>query len=97
MFLDFLTLKVLIYIPKANIYIYVDKLADVYDKFNRKFGGFDKLVKILSIVRSQFCTEIDSAPNEIQLDLIDLRCNKTSQELYKKEEHSDFYDFLNTA
>lgn len=63
--------------------IYGDKLAVLNNDFNRRFGDFDELEKTLLIVK-------------IQLKLIDLRCDKTLQEICEKEELSVLYNPLNT-
>ena len=63
-------------------------------EFQRRFEDFDKIGTSLSLVRNPFSVQIDFVSPDIQLEMIDLICNATVQEIYKKEDILSFYKSL---
>lgn len=56
------------------------------DDFSRMLGDFRKIEISLPIVRDPFSIENDSAPSELQLQIIDLQCDSDLKELYRRVE-----------
>lgn len=48
-------------------------------------------------MRDPFSTEINNAPSDLQLDLIDLQCNPNLKELHRKEDICMFYNSLDST
>ena len=92
----FAALQTLADIPKNKIKEYSSPVSVLNEEFSHRFGDFRKIEKSLSIVRDPFCAEIDSAPNEIQLEIIDLQCNPALKELHRREEICKFYCSLDS-
>ena len=53
-------------------------------EFQGRFDDFDKIGTSLSLVRNPFSVQIDFVSPDIQLEMIDLICNATVQEIQKK-------------
>ena len=49
----------------------------------------------MAIVRDPFSIDIDSAPNDLQFEIIDLQCDTDLRELHHHEEMCKFYNTLN--
>ena len=70
----FPTMK-LLKIPENKFEEYGEIFSALNDDFSRRFGDFQKIETSLAIVRDPFSIDIDSAPSELQLEIIDLQCD----------------------
>lgn len=76
---------------------YFHIVNNLKDEYSRRFGDIRKIENSLSIVRDPFSTEINNAPSDLQLDLIDLQCNPSLRELHGKEDICMFYNSLDST
>ena len=63
-------------------------------EFNRRFQDFKNLEPRFSILSSPFTTEVDSAPENLQLELLDLQASNDLKEKFKSVSLPDFYKSL---
>ena len=91
----FPTMK-LLKIPENKFEEYGEIISALNDDFARRFGDFRKIETSLAIVRDAFSINIDSAPTELQLEIIDLQCDTDLRELHRHEEICKFYNTLNS-
>ena len=86
-------------LKEANI---SDKLAAKYKvqldalavEFDKRFQNFKNLESQFNILSSPFTTEVDLAPENLQLELLDMQTNNYLKGKFKSDSLSDFYSSL---
>ena len=63
-------------------------------EFDRRFQDFKNLEPQFNILSSPFTTEVDSAPENLQLELLDLQASNDLKEKFKSVSLPDFYKSL---
>uniref|UniRef100_A0AAV2KR74 HAT C-terminal dimerisation domain-containing protein n=1 Tax=Knipowitschia caucasica TaxID=637954 RepID=A0AAV2KR74_KNICA len=76
---------------------YCKSLDDLQREFRRRFSDFEKNDKSLQLVSCPLSQDPDTAPQELQLELIDLQSDSASKENFKSLKLTDFYASLNKA
>ena len=66
----------------------------VADEFNRRFQDLKNLEPQFNILSSPFTTEVDSALENLQLELLDLQASNDLKEKFKSVSLPDFYKSL---
>ncbi|KAJ3584974.1 hypothetical protein NHX12_013697 [Muraenolepis orangiensis] len=74
---------------------YCKSLDDLHREFCRRFCDFEKIDKSLQLVSCPLSQDPESAPQELQLELIDLQSDSVSKEKFKSLKLNDFYASLN--
>jgi len=82
-----------------------DEMADKYKaqldalvvEFERRFQDFKNLEPLFNILSSPFSAEADSAPEYIQLELLDLQADYDLKEKFKSVPMLEFYRCLPAA
>ena len=75
----------------AKYKVHLDTLAV---EFDRRFQDFKNLEPQFNILSSPFTTEVDSAPENLQLELLDLQASNDLKEKFKSVSLPDFYKSL---
>uniref|UniRef100_A0A8C3THQ5 Uncharacterized protein n=1 Tax=Chelydra serpentina TaxID=8475 RepID=A0A8C3THQ5_CHESE len=68
-------------------------LSDLHGEFSSRFSDFEKIEKTLKLV-CPLSFDYKKAPQELQLELIDLQRNSTLKEKYNSEKLDEFYASL---
>ena len=58
-------------------------LGVLHDEFSRRFQDFKKVEDEMQLVSSPFTCSVDSAPTDVQLELIDLQSDSLLKEHFK--------------
>ena len=66
-------------------------------EFERRFQDFKNLEPLFNILSSPFSAEADSAPEDIQLELLDLQADYDLKEKFKSVLLLEFYGSLSAA
>uniref|UniRef100_A0A8C0GVY3 HAT C-terminal dimerisation domain-containing protein n=1 Tax=Chelonoidis abingdonii TaxID=106734 RepID=A0A8C0GVY3_CHEAB len=69
-------------------------LTDFHGEFSCPFSDFEKREKTLELVSCPLSFDYKRAPQELQLEHIDLQCNSTLKEKYNSEKLDEFYASL---
>ena len=69
---------------------YGDKLAVLQEEFSERFGDLKKHSQAIEVFASPFSVDVTAIPEDIQMEIIELRCN---DELRKKFDDSSVYQF----
>ncbi|CAM5151232.1 unnamed protein product [Eretmochelys imbricata] len=69
-------------------------LSDLHGEFSHQFSDFEKTKKTLELVSCPLSLHYKKAPQELQLELIDLQCDSTLKEKYNSEKLEEFYASL---
>nr|XP_033332759.1 general transcription factor II-I repeat domain-containing protein 2-like [Megalopta genalis] len=81
--------------PKINFDKYIDVLKNLNKEFTLRFKDVSTLEKDFDLVALPFSIDIKSAPPYLQLELIDLRCDRNlKQKFMDKVDLIDFYKSL---
>ncbi|KAK0152455.1 General transcription factor II-I repeat domain-containing protein 2A [Merluccius polli] len=80
-----------------NVKKYCKSLDDLHREFCRRFTDFEKIDKSLQLVSCPLSQDPETAPHELQLELIDLQSDSVSKEKFKSLKLNDFYASLNKA
>ena len=75
----------------AKYKVQLDTLAV---EFDRRFRDFKNLEPQFNILSSPFTTEVDSAPENLQLELLDLQASNDFKKKFKSVSLPDFYNSL---
>ncbi|XP_078037668.1 general transcription factor II-I repeat domain-containing protein 2-like [Augochlora pura] len=87
--------KLVLVSPKVNFDKYVDVLKNLNKEFTLRFKDVSTLEKDFDLVALPFSVDIKSAPSYLQLELIDLRCDRNlKQKFIDKVDLIDFYKSL---
>ncbi|EGV96861.1 General transcription factor II-I repeat domain-containing protein 2, partial [Cricetulus griseus] len=74
---------------------YIPKIVELKTEFQKRLVGFFKAWENeLTLFSSPFSTKIDSVPDELQMEVIDLQCNTVLRTKYDKVGIPDFYKHL---
>ncbi|XP_058846468.1 general transcription factor II-I repeat domain-containing protein 2A-like [Acipenser ruthenus] len=74
---------------------YSNILSDLHGEFSRRFSDFEKIEKTLELVSCPLSFDYEKAPEELQLELIELQCDSTVKEKYHSQTLDKFYASLN--
>uniref|UniRef100_H2YX15 DUF4371 domain-containing protein n=1 Tax=Ciona savignyi TaxID=51511 RepID=H2YX15_CIOSA len=74
---------------------YTNMIFALDNEFGRRFADFQKLAAEFDILSSPFITDVEKAPDAVQLELIDLQCDSTLKGKFKSESIDKFYALLN--
>ncbi|KAK0137704.1 General transcription factor II-I repeat domain-containing protein 2 [Merluccius polli] len=78
--------------PNAH---FVDKLSALRTEFTRRFVDFEAQKNNFELLRNPFAVDVETAPVQIQMELIELQCNGTlRQNTTLQGPHSLFAPFL---
>ena len=76
---------------------YTNKISALDNEFGRRFADFQKLAAEFDILSSPLTTDLEKAPDAVQLQLIDLQCDSTLKEKFQSESIDKFYALLNAS
>lgn len=70
---------------------YVDALQTMGTDFSRRFGDFKSQEKMLKMFATPFSFDAEQAPENMQMELIELQCDTELQEKFESHDLLDFY------
>ena len=73
---------------------FADQLEKLFNEFSARFKDFKFHKHLFEIFSSPFHTDIDKAPTDIQIQLIDLQERTDLKAKYMKMNLGDFYRYL---
>ncbi len=73
---------------------YTDLLSNLLEQFDVRFTDFEVLQPQFRLFSMPFAVEIDSVPEELQMELVELQCDTLLKQKYAEVEISEFYTFL---
>ncbi|XP_040587313.1 general transcription factor II-I repeat domain-containing protein 2 isoform X2 [Mesocricetus auratus] len=73
---------------------YIPKIVELKTEFQKRLSDFKAWENELALFSSPFSTKIDSVPDELQMEVIDLQCNTALRTKYDKVGIPDFYRHL---
>nr|XP_048289733.1 general transcription factor II-I repeat domain-containing protein 2 isoform X3 [Myodes glareolus] len=73
---------------------YIPKIAELKGEFQKRLADFKAWENELTLLSSPFSVKIDSVPEELQMEVIDLQCNTVLRTKYDKVGIPDFYKHL---
>ncbi|XP_038202257.1 general transcription factor II-I repeat domain-containing protein 2 isoform X4 [Arvicola amphibius] len=73
---------------------YIPKIAELKAEFQKRLADFEAWENELMLLSSPFSVKIDSVPEELQMEVIDLQCNTALRTTYDKVGVPDFYKHL---
>jgi hypothetical protein len=80
-----------------NLKKYSATLMDLHDEFSRRFQDFKNIENDLSLISSPFSFDVNKAPLETQLELIDMQCDLVLSEKIKSVSLPRFYASLSDS
>uniref|UniRef100_A0A8C8RDR1 HAT C-terminal dimerisation domain-containing protein n=1 Tax=Pelusios castaneus TaxID=367368 RepID=A0A8C8RDR1_9SAUR len=80
-----------------NVNKYSKSLNDLHEEFCRRFSDFEKIEKSLQLVACPLSQDPETAPQEVQLELIDLQSDAVLKENFHSLALKEFYSSLNEA
>ncbi|CAI5677807.1 unnamed protein product [Oreochromis niloticus] len=81
----------------AKVKKYSESLDALHGEFCRRFLDFNKIDKSLQLVAFPLSQDPETAPEELQLELIDLQSDPALKEKFSSLKLNDFYASLNDA
>ncbi|KAJ8351115.1 hypothetical protein AAFF_G00149420 [Aldrovandia affinis] len=81
----------------AKVKKYSESLDALHGEFCLRFSDFEKIDKSLQLVACPLSQDPETAPEELQLELIDLQSNPVLKEKFNSLKLNDFYASLNEA
>ncbi|KAJ8371924.1 hypothetical protein AAFF_G00298760 [Aldrovandia affinis] len=81
----------------AKVKKYSESLDALHGEFCRRFSDFGKIDKSLQLVACPLSQDPETAPEELQLELIDLQSDPVLKEKSNSLKLNDFYASLNEA
>ncbi|XP_067940313.1 general transcription factor II-I repeat domain-containing protein 2-like [Watersipora subatra] len=82
---------------RAKVKKYGESLDALHREFCRRFSDFEKIDKSLQLVACPLSQDSEAAPEELQLELIDLQSDPVLKEKFNCLKLNDFYASLNEA
>ncbi|XP_076147302.1 general transcription factor II-I repeat domain-containing protein 2-like [Alosa pseudoharengus] len=76
---------------------YSQSIDDLHGEFSRRFSDFDNIETSLQLVSCPLSQDPEKAPQEVQLELIDLQSDSLLKEKFNSLKLNDFYAALNEA
>ncbi|XP_075420946.1 general transcription factor II-I repeat domain-containing protein 2B-like isoform X2 [Tenrec ecaudatus] len=73
---------------------YIPKIAELRSEFEARLADFRLCESELTLFSSPFSVRVDSVPEELQMELIDLQCNTALKAKYDKVGVPEFYKYL---
>lgn len=73
---------------------YIPKIVELKAEFQKRLADFKAWENELTLLSSPFSVKIDSVPEELQMEVIDLQCNTVLRTKYDKVGIPDFYKHL---
>ncbi|KAL6087635.1 hypothetical protein STEG23_035379, partial [Scotinomys teguina] len=73
---------------------YIPKIVELKAEFQKRLSDFKAWENELTLFSSPFSARIDSVPEELQMEVIDLQCNTVLRTKYDKVGVPDFYKHL---
>lgn len=61
---------------------FADKLSALRTEFARRFGDFEEQKNNFELFRNPFAVDVETAPVQIQMELIELQCDGTLKTKY---------------
>ena len=81
--------------PSANhLCRYSFMLGSLHSEFSRRFKDFKKIENEIHLISSPFACNVDNAPIDVQLELIDLQSDAVLAEYFKSASLLEFYSSL---
>uniref|UniRef100_A0A8C8RUL4 Uncharacterized protein n=1 Tax=Pelusios castaneus TaxID=367368 RepID=A0A8C8RUL4_9SAUR len=80
-----------------NVNKYSKSLNNLHEEFCRRFSDFEKIEKSLQLVACPLSQDPETAPQEVQLELIDLQSDAVLKENFHSLALKEFYSSLNEA
>lgn len=80
--------------PNAH---FADKLSALRTEFSRCFADFEAQKRNFELLRNPFAVDVENAPEQIQMELIELQCNGTLKAKYDTAGPSQFIRFISEA
>ena len=77
--------------PKAH---FAEKLSELRSEFARRFGDFEAQKSNFELLRNPFAVDVETAPANIQMELIELQCNGTLKAKYGTVGPTKFIRFI---
>ena len=71
------------FLKNTDFFKYSAITQDLHSEFQRRFQGFKAIGKPLSLISQPFNFDVQEAPIEIQLELIDLQSNNILKENFQ--------------
>lgn len=82
-------------VPGALSYIQLaNKLSWLIDEFDRHFSDFRTQHSSFAVSANPFITDVDSAPHNLQMELIDIQSDSDLREKFEDVKIEDFYHLL---
>ncbi|KAJ8378190.1 hypothetical protein AAFF_G00245380 [Aldrovandia affinis] len=81
----------------AKVKKYSESLDALHGEFCRRFSDLEKIDKSLQLVACPLSQDPETAPEELQLELIDLQSDPVLKEKFNSLKLNDFYASLNEA
>ena len=70
--------------------VYADKLNTLKAEFNRRFADFESQKFNFDLFANPFAVDVDTAPEHLQMELIELQCNSALKTQYQSVGPADF-------
>ena len=83
--------------PSRHAKKYSKSLDDLHGEFYHWFSDFEKIDKTLQLVSCPLPQDPETAPQELQLELIDLQPDSILKERFNSVQRDDFYASLSEA
>lgn len=80
--------------PNAH---FADKLSALRTEFARRFGDFEAQKTNFELLHNPFAVDMETAPVQIQMELIELQCNGTLKAKYNSAGPAQFIRFIPEA
>lgn len=84
-------------VPYACAQKYKEVISSLSDEFIRRFQDFKKVEHLFNILSSPFSADINVAPADIQLELIDVQADFELKDKFTSQSLSEFYSSLSAA
>ncbi|XP_077287964.1 general transcription factor II-I repeat domain-containing protein 2-like [Arctopsyche grandis] len=89
-------IKKLDHFPTLKSLNIVESKIKKYGDTIKALSDFRVIENSLAIIRDPFLANVDNIPSELQLEILDLQCDRDLKYLYRREEICKFYISLNS-
>ncbi|KAL7868359.1 hypothetical protein SRHO_G00097430 [Serrasalmus rhombeus] len=76
---------------------FADKLSALRTELARRFGDSEKQKKNFELLRKPFAVDVETAPVQVQMELIELQCNETLKAKYDTAGPTEFIHSIPAA
>ncbi|XP_010771180.1 general transcription factor II-I repeat domain-containing protein 2A, partial [Notothenia coriiceps] len=87
------TISATVTIPRPT-QVYADKLNTLKEEFSRRFADFESQKFNIDLFANPFAIDVDTAPEHLQLELIELQCNSALKTQYQSVGAAEFAPLL---